>query len=111
MVFKIFKRSKVPDELPELASDKIGGFFNEEGKIVHKYLEEEEVKNNFRDPEYLLIKDECALIMGNLIHKIQNEGECKIACQNSCKIKGYFYFNSTFVSFNNQCNTCDCYCK
>ena len=36
MVFKIFKRSKVPDELPELASDKIGGFFNEEGKIVHK---------------------------------------------------------------------------
>src|SRR3989339_612863 len=196
MVFKIFKRSKVPDELPELASDKIGGFFNEEGKIVHKYLEEEESKNkpvlafpeiekpiasqkkdikedvsqkkdlikgsldneksffsdlqenlssemndldqledwynkkflprdvvsdmrgywekvkkNFRDPEYLLIKDECALIMGNLIHKIQNEGECKIACQNSCKIKGYFYFNSTFVSFNNQCNTCDCYCK
>src|SRR3989339_806617 len=45
MVFKIFKRSKVPDELPELASDKIGGFFNEEGKIVHKYLEEEESKN------------------------------------------------------------------
>src|SRR3989339_551997 len=32
MVFKIFKRSKVPDELPELASDKIGGFFNEESK-------------------------------------------------------------------------------
>src|SRR3989339_399146 len=70
MVFKIFKRSKVPDELPELASDKIGGFFNEEGKIVHKYLEEEESKNKpvlaFPEIEKPIASQKKDLIKGSL---------------------------------------------
>ena len=56
------------------------------------------------------VVDECALIMNNLIHNIQDGGGCKIKCINNCKIREMDFYNSSFTFQNSTCHTCDCYC-
>ena len=57
------------------------------------------------------IKDECSLVMGNLIHQIRDSGDCKIKCINECDIDGMHFNYIEFAAQNNSCNDCYCYCK
>lgn len=64
-----------------------------------------------QEPELFRIKDECSLVMGNLIHSIKDEGECKLRCFNDCGIRRMEYDLSKFREVTNSCNSCDCYCR
>jgi hypothetical protein len=57
------------------------------------------------------IDDECSIIYGSLIHNIRDEGDCKIKCANNCEIRELGFYDSEFISQNNSCHTCDCYCE
>lgn len=69
------------------------------------------LKNIKKEPELFVIKDECALILNNLIHQIKTEGECKIKCEHNCDIREKNFHDSEFIEKNDDCNICNCYCK
>ena len=67
-------------------------------------------KGNIRE---VTIKDECSLIMGNLIHEIGSESNCKLACETECtfiKEKVYNYSFSQSLK-DSSCNSCLCNCQ
>lgn len=71
----------------------------------------EYINNLFKKPKMFNINDECSLIFNNIVHKIKNEGDCKISCRNQCQLKNMNFYNMNFTSKSNSCNTCYCYCK
>jgi len=69
------------------------------------------IKNISKEPQLIPLKDECSIILNNLVHQINDEGTCKIKCINECNFKKMKFYNSAFTSKNNSCNLCNCYCK
>ena len=61
-------------------------------------------------PERFIIKDECAVIMGSLVHQIRDEGECRIKCVNECDVREMGFVEFGFEGKNDDCNACDCWC-
>lgn len=57
------------------------------------------------------LDDECSIIMGNLIHNIRDNGDCKIKCINNCKIRKLDFYDVEFALQNSSCHICDCYCR
>ena len=57
------------------------------------------------------VDDECSIIMGNLIHNVRDEGDCKIKCMNNCEIRELDFYDSEFILENSSCHTCDCFCR
>jgi uncharacterized metal-binding protein len=64
-----------------------------------------------KNPKKYLIEDECGLIVGNLIHQIKDEGECRIECRNECEIRQESFHDSEFIKRESACHVCNCYCK
>ena len=64
-----------------------------------------------KKPKLFVIKDECSLILNNIIHKMKNGDECRIVCRNECELRKMSFHNSEFIEGNNSCHTCNCYCK
>jgi len=64
-----------------------------------------------KEPEKYFIEDECGLVVGNLIHQIKNEGECRIECRNECEVRDKKFYDSEFIARENACYLCNCYCK
>ena len=62
-------------------------------------------------PEKFDVVDECSLIMGNIIHNMRDEGDCKIKCENNCDFREMDYLNSSFTFKETSCHTCECWCK
>lgn len=62
-------------------------------------------------PEFFEVKDECSLIMGNLVHQIRDDGECRIKCVNECDVRSMEFFDFEFEGKDNDCNACDCWCE
>lgn len=62
-------------------------------------------------PKLFNIKDECALVMGNLVHQVRDRGECRIKCVNECDVRGMDFSNFSFEGKNDDCNSCGCWCK
>ncbi len=58
-----------------------------------------------------IIKDECSLVVGQLIHNIKDEGSCQLSCITRCNTYKLKYYNSTFKENVGDCNSCDCACK
>ena len=56
------------------------------------------------------VKDECSLILGNLIHSIKDEGICEAKCKIYCQTRELDYKNSEFIAKESDCNICNCYC-
>jgi len=68
--------------------------------------------NNFNiQPKMYNIKDECALIVGQLIHTINDEGICKQKCNNECGAREMRFYDLEFIEKENDCHECNCYCK
>ncbi len=61
--------------------------------------------------KFYSVKDECSLILGNLIHSIKDEGICQAKCKTYCETRELNYQNSEFILKENDCNLCNCYCK
>jgi hypothetical protein len=60
--------------------------------------------------EMFTLKDECSLVMGNLIHQIRDGGECRIKCVNECDVRNMDFVEFEFLGKNNDCNSCECWC-
>ncbi|MBD3253216.1 hypothetical protein GF386_05770 [Candidatus Pacearchaeota archaeon] len=69
------------------------------------------VKNITKEPRLFVIRDECSLILGNILHQIKSNGECKIFCRNNCNLREMNYHNSEFIEKEGSCHICNCYCK
>ncbi len=58
-----------------------------------------------------VVNDECSLVMGNLIHQIRDEGECRIKCVNECDVREMDFVRFIYESKNDGCNSCECWCE
>jgi hypothetical protein len=64
-----------------------------------------------RETQKFTLLDECSLVLGNLLHSINEQGECRLRCKNNCEIRNLNFENSEFREEENNCHTCDCYCR
>lgn len=62
------------------------------------------------NPEYFAVKDECSLMMGNLIHQIRDDGECRNRCVNECSVQEMDFVKFSFEAKNDDCSLCGCWC-
>ncbi|MFH1802002.1 MAG: hypothetical protein ABH864_00960 [archaeon] len=62
-------------------------------------------------PKEFIVKDECAMIVGNLIHPIQDEGICEQRCKMDCDVRGLFFYDFEFTESVGDCHTCKCRCR
>jgi hypothetical protein len=66
----------------------------------------------FEKPHLVDIKDECSLIMGNLVHQVRDETDCNLRCNNECNMEDSKFIESNFTrNGDGVCNRCDCFCK
>jgi len=63
------------------------------------------------EPEYFSLQDECQAVMGNLMHSINNEGECKLRCINHCDIREMNFEGFEFIEETTACSHCGCSCS
>jgi len=61
--------------------------------------------------EYFSVKDECGDVMGNLIHQIRDDGECRMKCVNECDVREMEFVSFEFELRSGDCNACACWCK
>ena len=81
--------------------------------IVAIFIQSESInyiKRYFSKPKLIVIKDECNLLMDNILHNIRDSDDCKIRCQNECNLAKLKFQRINFVN-GKGCYTCDCYCK
>ena len=74
----------------------------------------EVIKNplNFRlAPQEFILKDECSVIAGQLIHTIKNAGTCEMKCKINCDSLEMEFYNYEFTKNPGNCHECKCYCK
>jgi len=57
------------------------------------------------------IKDECSLIVGQLIHTIKDDSTCELKCKTNCNSFDMNFDNSEFTAKKEDCNGCECTCK
>lgn len=77
----------------------------EEGILENPFSEYGKVEQKFS------VRDECSLIVGNLIHQIDDEGICEARCKTNCQVREMNYIRFEFLEVEGDCNVCDCYCK
>ncbi len=69
------------------------------------------VKSIFRSSELIVIKDNCGVVMDNLIHEIKSEDVCRIRCINECVLLEKSIDRVEFIENESSCYKCNCYCK
>ncbi|MDA3836627.1 MAG: hypothetical protein PF542_03315 [Nanoarchaeota archaeon] len=69
------------------------------------------ISKSFEKPHSVDVRDECSLIMGNLVHQIRDDNDCSLRCKNTCGMEDTEYVNSSFIAAEADCHTCNCYCK
>jgi hypothetical protein len=57
------------------------------------------------------VRDECSMILGNLIHTVNDEGVCEQKCHAQCDVREMEFVRSEFKESLVDCHTCNCYCK
>lgn len=75
-----------------------------------KYINLSFITDFGSDPDKIVIKDDCSMITGKLIHEIRDQQDCKLKCKNACNVRDQEYFSSNFVANENACHTCNCFC-
>ncbi|MBM3200111.1 hypothetical protein FJZ53_04170 [Candidatus Woesearchaeota archaeon] len=59
----------------------------------------------------IIIPDECGNIIGNVLHSVTDEDQCKMKCLNQCSTIGMERDKVVFSKGINTCNSCECYCS
>ena len=62
-------------------------------------------------PILFKIRDECSLIVGQLIHTYNDEGSCKNRCNAECEVRNFNFYNVEFIEKEKDCHECNCYCR
>jgi len=57
------------------------------------------------------IKDECSLIVGQLIHTIKDGITCELKCKTNCNAFDMKFHDSKFIENTGDCHRCECTCK
>ena len=68
------------------------------------------IENFNLHPKLFTIKDDCTMIVGNIIHKIKDEGGCEMACKTECGVRDMSFHSSEFIMSERDCHSCNCYC-
>lgn len=68
-------------------------------------------KNLHLESKEFVVRDDCSMIVGNLIHSIQDQDVCGQKCRTDCGVRNLFYQDSKFTERPGDCNECKCYCK
>jgi len=63
------------------------------------------------EPQLFTLKDECSLIVGQLIHTIKDPESCELKCKNNCNIREMKFHDSEFTERQSDCHKCECYCR
>lgn len=63
------------------------------------------------EKQEFLIEDDCSVIAGNIMHTIEDEGDCKHRCKNNCGVRELFFYDSEFIEKVGDCHECKCYCR
>ena len=79
--------------------------------LVESGYIENPLRSSFSSPELFVIEDSCSLIVGQLIHTIENSDTCEMRCKTECSVREMSFHDSEFVEKENDCNECNCYCK
>jgi len=69
------------------------------------------IKNPLAKPQLFVIDDKCSMIVGQLIHTINDGDGCEMRCKTECGVRKMDFYNSNFIKKQNDCNGCNCYCK
>jgi len=77
-----------------------------EFKIIDNPLD-----NPLSQPQLFDIEDRCSLIVGQLMHTIEGSDSCEIRCGTECEVREMNFYDSEFTKHENDCNSCECYCK
>jgi hypothetical protein len=64
-----------------------------------------------KEAQDFYIIDKCAIVMGNLIHQVRDEGECRVKCINECGLLDLDFEHVDFLRKDNDCNDCNCFCN
>lgn len=75
------------------------------------FLIEKRIIKEPTEEKLIQLQDECSLVLGNLMHSINSEGECRLRCINTCGISNLEFEKSEFTPNENDCNACNCYCN
>jgi hypothetical protein len=62
------------------------------------------------EPQLFNIRDECTMILGNLIHKIKDADGCELSCKTECGVRDMGFYSSDFIESDTDCHVCRCYC-
>ena len=69
------------------------------------------IKNPLAQPQLFVIDDKCSLIVGQLMHTINDGDGCEMRCKTDCDVRKMDFYNSEFIKNEKDCNNCECYCK
>jgi hypothetical protein len=67
--------------------------------------------SNKNIPATFEIRDECSLIAGQVIHVINNDGNCRIMCRAACEVRTLEFASSVFTQHEKGCHSCECSCS
>ncbi len=71
---------------------------------IWEYFEKKEIS------EIPLI-DHCSVLFDNIIHNIKDAPGCENYCRAECLARDMEFYQSKFSLNDQECNTCDCYCR
>lgn len=63
------------------------------------------------EPKTFSIQDQCSVFVGQLIHTLNNEGECVQQCITACDTENMNYDHVSFIQKTSECHQCSCTCK
>ena len=63
--------------------------------------------NFFKGSEKIVIEDNCGVVVGNLIHEIKSEENCRIRCINECELLSKDFLSVEFRMPEGFCYECD----
>jgi len=79
--------------------------------LVQTGIIENPLKNLNLKEQLFMVKDGCSMIVGNLMHTINNDDDCKRQCKSDCQVREMNFQRFVFTKVPNNCNECSCYCK
>ncbi|MGD9276135.1 MAG: hypothetical protein PVJ67_03095 [Candidatus Pacearchaeota archaeon] len=68
-------------------------------------------KTFFKSTQLIVIEDNCGVAVGNLIHEIKSEDNCKVMCNNECNVLDKSFVRVEFSDETGSCYECLCYCR
>jgi len=63
-----------------------------------------------KKPVTVAVRDECSLVLGNIIHPIKDKDGCGVKCVNECRSRELRVLDVVFEEKTTECHSCMCFC-